>query len=434
MRVIQTAEAYKGGPGGSGVQQILGVGRSIQTIIDFEIDPSTDQALSSDTAKYFDVIGFDPRGVNNTTPNLICFPDTLTRYAWRLQSEANGILGSSEESFMTNWARSKAVGGGCSQMTAKDDEGEEDLRAFMNTPAVVADMVEIIERYGEWRENHANEDLQGIAANVAGRPQLTVSLTQSVGAWTKWRKGEEKLMYWGFSYGSVLGATFAAMQPHRVERVVIDGVVDAADFYRGEWLTNIQDADSVMGKFYEYCHKAGPESCRLHTGESSEGIKVLVESIIANIKRKPVPVQASNARGPDIITYGDIKRLIGDALYKPLGKFARMAQMLADISHGNGSALADLKSEERTPPRPPFDFCKSLHNPHHCELKDFEYSDVSSAIICTDGESISGWTPEDFKPYLKLLQKQSETIGSLWASIRMSCAGWNIRPKWKFAG
>lgn len=37
------------------------------------------------------------------------------------------------------------------------------------------------------------------------------------------KTGHEKLRYWGFSYGTILGGVFAGLYPERVERLVSDG-------------------------------------------------------------------------------------------------------------------------------------------------------------------------------------------------------------------
>jgi len=36
--------------------------------------------------------------------------------------------------------------------------------------------------------------------------------------------GDEKLKYWGFSYGTYLGLTFASLWPEKIERMVLDGL------------------------------------------------------------------------------------------------------------------------------------------------------------------------------------------------------------------
>jgi pimeloyl-ACP methyl ester carboxylesterase len=45
--------------------------------------------------------------------------------------------------------------------------------------------------------------------------------------------GRENLQYWGLSYGSILGMTFASMFPDKVERLVLDGIVDIDNYYKG---------------------------------------------------------------------------------------------------------------------------------------------------------------------------------------------------------
>lgn len=80
-------------------------------------------------------------------------------------------------------------------------------------------------------------------------------------------------MYWGLSYSTVVGTTFAAMQPHDIERAVIDAVVDIPDYYRGEWLTNPQNTNTIFDNFGEYCNKAGPKTCALYTTGGKDKIK-----------------------------------------------------------------------------------------------------------------------------------------------------------------
>jgi len=46
--------------------------------------------------------------------------------------------------------------------------------------------------------------------------------------------GEDNLIrYLGYSYGTLLGATTAAMFPRSIDRMVLDGNINPTDYYRG---------------------------------------------------------------------------------------------------------------------------------------------------------------------------------------------------------
>jgi hypothetical protein len=75
--------------------------------------------------------------------------------------------------------------------------------------------------------------------------------------WIRWQKGEEQLQYWSFPYGATLGAPFAAIQPHRVKRLINDGVYNAKTMFSGLWTTSLNDFGRVIDSFFTYCFQAG---------------------------------------------------------------------------------------------------------------------------------------------------------------------------------
>jgi pimeloyl-ACP methyl ester carboxylesterase len=214
--------AYEiGGPGGSGVNLAIHAAKFIQTIVDYSESPESTSSGSLN-GKYYDVIGFDPRGVNNTTPRPgDCFPDDTSMTTWARQAFAQGDP-HSNESFGLSWGRSRSLAKSCTWRWSKDDE--DTIGRYLSTPSVAEDMVAIIEAMGEWREAQA-KILITKTPNAA-----RIETLQRV----KWKKGKEKLYYWGYSYGTLLGATFVTLHPDRVGRVALDGVVDPDDYYASE--------------------------------------------------------------------------------------------------------------------------------------------------------------------------------------------------------
>jgi pimeloyl-ACP methyl ester carboxylesterase len=187
------------------------------------------------TPKYYDLIGFDPRGVNNTTPPLSCFPNAFERLAWNLQADAEGLIGVSPDSFVNAWARAKALGKSCAYGGERSGSQKgESLGSFINTTLVVRDIVEIIERHGEWREKQARKwlaskerkNIMKKATGIHGDYHESAVVQR-----TGWARGKDKLLYQGCSSGTVIGTSFVAMYPERVGRVILDGVVDSPDYY-----------------------------------------------------------------------------------------------------------------------------------------------------------------------------------------------------------
>lgn len=195
-----------GGPGGSGIGLLLG-GRGFEKIVD----------ANTTDGKFYDLVSFDPRGVGETRPAAICSEDPVIAQSFALRVMEEGVLGSSDASLGRLWSMSRARSQSCS---LPPKEGA-DIKRYLSTAYVATDMLEIVEAHGAWREREAKKLL---------RYPL-----KALGPALRYKKGREKIQYWGFSYGSYLGMTFAAMYPDRIHRLIVDGVVDAYDYKKTLW-------------------------------------------------------------------------------------------------------------------------------------------------------------------------------------------------------
>jgi hypothetical protein len=300
------------------------------------------------------------------------------------------------------------------------------LGRFMNTTPDIADMIEIIERHGEWREHEVDSLL-------FDESTLSESMKKAIKEATRWNKGQEMLQYWGFSYGSVTGATFATMQPGRVKRLIVDGICDARASYKGLWTTSLLDSDRVMDRFFEDCYKADPDRCSFYTESGPSSMRYDLESILQVLNNTPLAVPGSDSHGPDVITYSDVMRLIEDTLYDPLVRFPRLSNLLTDVSRGNGSEFASFRAKGQAsacPYQPPGD----PHQIRDCPPYTETILETSVSIDCTDGEDLSVLPRKDFEDYHATLREQSKWMGDYWASWTLSCWGWKTRPKWRYDG
>jgi hypothetical protein len=295
----------------------------------------------------------------------------------------------------------------------------------MNTTPSVADMIEIIERHGEWRELEADS----LLSKESALPDATRKAIKEA---TRWNEGQEMLQYWGFSYGSVTGAAFAAMHPGRVRRLIVDGICDASARYGAFGTKSVVDSDRIMDRFFEDCSKAGPDLCSFGKGSGPSGIRDDMESILQTLNDTPLAVAGSDTHGPEVITYSDVMRLVEDTLYDPLGRFPRLADLLTDISRGNGSEFASFKTKGQVTACP-YRLSGDPHEIRDCPPYEETLLETSASIHCTD-DDFSILPKRDFEDYYSIVRNQSRWMGDIWAAWSLSCWGWKTRPKWRYDG
>lgn len=275
-----------GGPGGPGASFALAIGETIQWVVDSASSP----AESATEARYFDIIGFDPRGIGETEPSATCISDPAAAWSWKLRESEEGILGSSDAALGRLWSKTHAFGSSCK--LAMDAEDGPDIKQFMTTAFVARDMLEIVERHAEYNAHQIAQ-----ATHNTGR-----RARRSISALPRYTPGQAKLQYWGFSYGTVLGSTFASMLPDRVGRIVLDGVVNEWDYHHSLGNGSLVDNEKAMESFYSYCLNSEYENCPLRGNATTTAeIKNHSERILKGLYHNPFIL--SSAEGPEVITY-----------------------------------------------------------------------------------------------------------------------------------
>lgn len=403
-----------GGPGGSGTDEVIWGGYGMRdNIIDSE-------------DKHYEIIGFDPRGVHHTTPSVSCFGSEWDREVWQYRNWAVGQLDSSDNAFNVKRASYESFTDLCAQSeVGKFDDGTN-MRQFVSTALTAQDMVAIIDALQEEtvisagsHEDHPAS--QTVLASVK-RPAL--------------------LNYWGFSYGTYLGNTFASLFPDRVGRMVLDGNVDPQDYTATGWLSNLYDNDKNLHWFYYACFHAGPK-CALFDAETESlfDLEKKMIKLLERLRDDPLPVVHDGAA--DLVTYYDMTNLIHGAAYAPLYFWPGVAQVAHDLLNGNATSITKYlknlqvpQGPEPTNPDSPRDgddarFTLKLSNDSLPYPPDYPGGlDGATSILCGDGEPLDSLTKHDWQLRLSQLKNQSLIAGPFWAALPFACQRWpvSLRP------
>lgn len=174
-----------GGPGGSGVGFLLGAAPLLRGVIDS--DDSDDE-----NGKYFDHLSFDPRGIGATTPRVKCFSSFMNDLFWAIRTAEQGVFSASDAAFGRLWSMDAARWESCSLPVG---EGEVDIKKYVSTASVARDMLEIVEKHGEWREKEAWRLLE-LQQSCGGWPSEDDGSPSHILESLRHKPGKEKINYW----------------------------------------------------------------------------------------------------------------------------------------------------------------------------------------------------------------------------------------------
>ncbi|KAF9881286.1 hypothetical protein CkaCkLH20_01436 [Colletotrichum karsti] len=384
-----------GGPGGVGTAFVYPPkGPSIQAAVGGDVD----------------LLGFDPRGIGATVPSADCFGGgadasadakrlaLMRRMTWITAAHDVGLPNGTNEAMDALANRARAV----SKLCLQNHGGDDSAFRYMSTPNVAADIKSIVEAHDDWLEDNGFETV-ALGAGVRSPSEAAPPSTK------------RKLVYWGFSYGTLIGQTFAAMYPDSVGRLVLDGVVNSHVYDRPTWwVSTMRDANPILDRFYYYCHLAGGKCDLFREGDEPDDIKARYEGVMDKLRAEPLIV-ISKSNMPVVLMEADIKKIVFSALYAPVMLFPLIGTLI-NILH-TGADISDFVSAPDLTPMCSAEFRMPAI---------LDVSESQPAVSCSDQQIKRNETLDE-------LYKRTSSYTSfadVLMSLMMSCEGWSFEAKY----
>ena len=234
--------------------------------------------LGEELLERFDIVGWDPRGTGYTEPAIDCIDDYDDYYA--------------------------------GYDITPDDEAERQQ------------IIDIKQEFTELCTENNEEILEHVGTNDTARDMDSIRRAL----------GEETISYFGFSYGSELGGTWATLFPDTVRAAVLDGASDPnADAVEGG-LQQVAGFEGTLTTFLAEC-SADPE-CAFHNGGDAEGA---FDALMAQLDEAPIPSEEGR---PDV-TRGVALQAVAEAMYSD-DFWDQLSEGLAAAQGGDGEGLLEL--------------------------------------------------------------------------------------------
>jgi pimeloyl-ACP methyl ester carboxylesterase len=233
-----------------------------------------DQAL----LRHFDIVAWDPRGTGESDPPIDCIDDYDSYF------------------------------------TAIDSTPEDDAER--------QELVEVSRRFAEACVENS-EHLEHVGTNNAARDLDAIRRAL----------GEDTISYFGFSYGSELGAVWATLFPETVRAAVLDGAADPGADELESSLQQLAGFEASLNTFLAQC--SADERCAFHNGGDAESA---FDELMVALDERPIP-SGDPARPPvnrDVATTAVIEAMYSDI------RWPALAESLAAAQAGDGAGLMAL--------------------------------------------------------------------------------------------
>jgi len=142
--------------------------------------------------------------------------------------------------------------------------------------------------------------------------------------------GDPRLTFIGHSYGTLLGATYAQMFPADVRAMVLDGAIDPAMGTDQMVVEQAEGFEGVLGQFFTWCASTG---CPWRGGADPTAALL---GLIDQSRQKPIAAGGRRTAGP-----GELYDAVLDSMYST-SSWPSLANALAAAAAGNGAPAVSL--------------------------------------------------------------------------------------------
>lgn len=261
-----------GGPGGSGVEWA---------------GSAAAYGLATELNEDFDLVGFDPRGVGASVPQIRCQTDEE-----RDAARAANLRTRTDEEVAAANAAAEELAQGCAALSGADQG--IDGATFL----------------GNVGTRDVARDLDVLRAVL----------------------GDDKLTYVGYSYGTSIGTVYAEQFPENVRAMILDGALDPDADPIEENIAQTAGFQQAFDDFAQWCTEQ--PSCAL--GADPDETTAAFQSLVRPLLDTPMPLADGRVMTfSDAIT-GTVQALYAESLWDPL------LSALQDLEDGDGAALMAL--------------------------------------------------------------------------------------------